>query len=87
MWDLGPWPGIELASLALEVQSLSHWTIREVSKDTLSTRLGLKRILPFAECTFLLCEASQLHQYAGEMNQEETIGPRATVSDTNPCSA
>ena len=87
MWDLVPWPGIELAPLALEVQSLSHWSIREVPKDMLSTRLELKRILPFADCIFLPCEASQLHQYAGEMNQEETIGPRAIVSDTYPCSA
>ena len=30
MWDLGPWPGVELGPLALGVQSLSHWTTREV---------------------------------------------------------
>ena len=30
MWDLVPWPGIEPRPLALGVQSLSHWTTREV---------------------------------------------------------
>ena len=30
MWDLVHWPGVELRSLALEAQSLSHWTTREV---------------------------------------------------------
>ena len=30
MWDLIPWPGIEPGSPALGVQSLSHWTTREV---------------------------------------------------------
>ena len=30
MWDLVPQPGIEPASPALGVQSLSHWTTREV---------------------------------------------------------
>ena len=87
MWDLVPWPGIDLASPALQMQSLSHWTIREVPKDMLSTRLELKRILPFADRIFLPCEAWQLHQHAGEMSQEGTTGPGAIVSDTNPCSA
>ena len=32
MWDLVPWPGIEPVAPALRVQSLSHWTTREVSK-------------------------------------------------------
>ena len=31
MWDLVPWPGIEPRPPALETQSLSHWTTREVS--------------------------------------------------------
>ena len=31
MWDLVPWAGMELGSLALNVQSLSHWTTRQVS--------------------------------------------------------
>ena len=87
MWDLVPWPGIKLASPALEVQSLNHWTIREVPNDMLSTRLELKRILPFADCIFLPCETGQLHQHAGEMSQEGTTGPGTIVSDTNPCSA
>ena len=30
MWDLVPWPGIELRPPALGVWSLDHWTIREV---------------------------------------------------------
>ena len=30
MWDLVPWPGIKLRVSALEVQSLSHWTTREI---------------------------------------------------------
>ena len=30
MWDLVPWPGIELRPPALGVHSLSHWTTREV---------------------------------------------------------
>ena len=30
MWDLVPWPGMEPKLPALGVQSLSHWTIREV---------------------------------------------------------
>ena len=30
MWDLVPWPGIEPGPRALGVQSLSHWTTREV---------------------------------------------------------
>ena len=30
MWDLTLWPGIELWPSALGVQSLSHWTTREV---------------------------------------------------------
>jgi len=29
MWDLDPWPGIELRPRALGVWSLSHWTTRE----------------------------------------------------------
>ena len=31
MWDLVPWPGIKPRPSAVDVQSLSHWTIREVS--------------------------------------------------------
>ena len=30
MWDLVLWPGIEPSSSAMEAQSLSHWTSREV---------------------------------------------------------
>ena len=30
MWDLVLWPGIELLPPAMRVQSLSHWTTREV---------------------------------------------------------
>ena len=30
MWDLVPWPGIELRPPALRTWSLSHWTIRKV---------------------------------------------------------
>ena len=30
MWDLVPGPGIQPGSPALEEQSLSHWTTREV---------------------------------------------------------
>ena len=30
MWDLVPWPGIELRPPALGAWSLSHWTTREV---------------------------------------------------------
>ena len=30
MWDLIPWPGMEPGPLALGVQTLSHWTTREV---------------------------------------------------------
>ena len=32
MWDLVPWPGIELGSPALGKWSLSHWTTREVPR-------------------------------------------------------
>ena len=31
MWDLVPWPGMESGPPALEAQSFSHWTAREVS--------------------------------------------------------
>ena len=34
-WDLVPWPTIEPGSLALEAQSLSHWTTKEVSSGEL----------------------------------------------------
>ena len=30
MWDLVPWPVVEPGSPALEAQSLSHWTTKEV---------------------------------------------------------
>ena len=30
-WDLVPWLGVEPGPPALEVQTLSHWTIREIS--------------------------------------------------------
>ena len=33
-WSLSfivPWPGIEPSTLAVEAQSLNHWTAREVS--------------------------------------------------------
>ena len=33
MWDLVPWPGIELRPQALEAWSLGHWTTREVPKN------------------------------------------------------
>ena len=40
---LVPWSGIELAPLALEVQSLNHWTIREVwALDFLTYRWHVK---------------------------------------------
>ena len=32
MWDLVPWPGIKIQPPAKGVQSLSHWTIREVPR-------------------------------------------------------
>ena len=35
MWDLVPWPGIEAGTPALEAQSLSHWTTREVPPPVL----------------------------------------------------
>ena len=31
MWEPVPWPGLKLGLPALGVQSLSHWTIKEVS--------------------------------------------------------
>ena len=34
-WILAPWPGIELASLALEMWSLNHWTVMEIPKTFL----------------------------------------------------
>ena len=33
---LVPWPGIKLTPLALEVQSLNHWTTRDVLEQELS---------------------------------------------------
>ena len=30
LWDLVPWPGIELRSPALGAQNLSHWTTRDI---------------------------------------------------------
>ena len=39
MWGLVPWPGIESGSSALEVQSLSHWTTREVPRFVLKKHL------------------------------------------------
>ena len=33
MWDLVPWPGIEPGPPALGVQSLTHWTTREVPES------------------------------------------------------
>ena len=33
IWDLVPWPGIELWLPALEVKSLSHLTTKEVLED------------------------------------------------------
>ena len=35
LWDLVPWPGIELRPQALGAWSLGHWTTREVPKNTL----------------------------------------------------
>ena len=35
MWDLVSWPGIKPGPLALEAQSLSHWTTREVLDEGL----------------------------------------------------
>ena len=34
MWDLVSWPGIELRPPALGMQSLSHWTTRDVSRTS-----------------------------------------------------
>ena len=34
VWDLVPWPGIEPKPPVLGARSLSHWTIREVSKTS-----------------------------------------------------
>ena len=39
MWGLVPWPGIESGSSALEVQSLSRWTTREVPRFVLKKHL------------------------------------------------
>ena len=42
MWDLVPSPGIEPMSPAVEVQSLNHWTAREVpGKFFTGIHLGL----------------------------------------------
>ena len=38
MWYLSPQPGIEPAPPALEVQSLNHWTTREVKTISFSER-------------------------------------------------
>ena len=38
MWDLVPWPGVELKPPALGLRSLSHWTPREVPGQTSSHR-------------------------------------------------
>ena len=39
MWDLVPWPGMKPGPLALWVQSLSHWTTREVPVNSISIKL------------------------------------------------
>ena len=36
MWNLVPWPGTEPGPPALEMQSLSHWTTREVPRGSFS---------------------------------------------------
>ena len=36
MWDLVPWPGIKPGPPALGAQSLTHWTTREVTPNSLS---------------------------------------------------
>ena len=38
MWDLVPWSGIKPGRPALEVQSLSHWTPREVPRLIINPR-------------------------------------------------
>ena len=35
MWDRVPWPGIESRPPALGARSLTHWTTREVPRDSL----------------------------------------------------
>ena len=48
MWKCGilvPRPGIEPAPLALEAQSLNHWTAREVPKVTTSMYETLRKII------------------------------------------
>ena len=48
MWDLVPWPGIELRSPALGTQSLSHWTTRVVpGLGSNRVVLGLRLVSPF----------------------------------------
>ena len=45
MWDLVPWPEFEPRAPALQVQSLSHWTIREISLK----KLLIKKKLDFSK--------------------------------------
>ena len=65
MWDLVLWAGIDPRAPALEVQSLSHWTTREVPLLFLK---NVKRIVPIkmntSEITHLvfLCQFSSVAQ-------------------------
>ena len=60
MWDLVPWPRIEPGAPALGVQSLSHWTTREVPSFILLhvniqfSHHHLLTRLSFLHCEFLV---------------------------------
>ena len=43
MWNLTPWPGMELLPPALEVENINHWTAREIPPLlhlTFTTKIG-----------------------------------------------
>ena len=53
MWDLVPWPGIEPRLPTLRVQSLSHWTTREVPVQ-LILRIYMQDFWEYIPVKFLL---------------------------------
>ena len=61
IWELGPWPGIDIRPPALGVWSLSHWTSREVqtSLEPLSFYcLNRSYGIEFCKTALYLCKCS-----------------------------
>ena len=77
MWDLVPWPGIELRPPAEGDQCLSHWTTRDIPKINLKKKTDYSSTHPpYSQCLWICqCQLFEHFIYSAEYKLQPPARP------------